>query len=770
MHMKSSSARRLLCTSAFATIGLVMCGGAHAQTSAPITTTTTGLKSSAETDATPSDQPAGLQEITVTAQRRNESGQKVPIAIQAISDTQLKQMGVANTNDLPLAVPGFQISSSAVNQLYYLRGVGSQQVGVGTSAAVATFVDGVYMPFTASALQGFSNITSVEVDKGPQGTLFGRNATGGVIQINTKDPKSDFGLEASAGYGNYNHTTGSLYITGGVSDNIAVDLSLLADRQADGYGRNLTTGGDVYKRSIYGARSKVLITLSDKTELRLAADVSRVEGDQGSAIKPAKGVTIFDLATNAPQVIAGFYDVTVNTPADHKTTDWGVSAKINSDLGWANFQSISAYRAYDTKLNVDFDGGPSTVIPIFNHQYENSFTQELQLSSSDNQNFKWTVGAFYLRQNGYISPFEFGAPFPSISPGFAPFGIPLGDRYELTAKSRTASYAAYGQVTIAFASDTHLTLGGRYTYEIRKIEGSGAAAGPVAPAPFVIPFTVGKQRATFNKPTFRVVLDHDFSPSAKVYASFNRGFQSGTFNANNAPGYSAAFNPVLQPENIDAYEVGFKSELFGRTLRLNSSAFYYNYTNLQQQTYVGGALQTLNAGGAHIKGVDLEIRYQPNSNFTIGIVGEYLDAKFTDFLNAPGYTYVSGVFGVGPLVPTPIPNAKGNRLGFAPALTGTIFTNYSLETSVGKFNTSGTLAYNDGYYVDPGNLYKEPSFLTANLSEEWVANDNVSMTFFVKNLFDKKYDQAVAAVGIVGFVGNTPGAPREYGVTARYRL
>src|SRR6185437_16135498 len=136
-------------------------------------------------------QDQGLQEIVVTAQKREEVLQQVPIAIQSFTANQLTEQGIQNTNDLPLLVPGFMISSSAHNQLYYLRGVGSQQVGTGVSSEVSTFVDGVYMPFTGTLLQSFNNIANVEVDKGPQGTLFGRNSTGGVIQITTKTPQHD---------------------------------------------------------------------------------------------------------------------------------------------------------------------------------------------------------------------------------------------------------------------------------------------------------------------------------------------------------------------------------------------------------------------------------------------------------------------------------------------------------------------------------------------------------------------------------------------------
>jgi iron complex outermembrane receptor protein len=720
----------------------------------------------AQADPAAEDQPGAVAEIIVTAQKREESAQKVPISIQAIGGAQLQQMGIANTNDLPLAIPGLQISSSAANQIYYLRGVGSQQVGTSSSPEVATFVDGVYMPFASAALAGFSHISSVEVDKGPQGTLFGRNATGGVIQITTKDPEYDFGGEASLGYGSYDHLVGSLYMTAGLSDRVAASIALLADDQMNGFGKSQATGEDVFKRSIYSVRTKWLFELSDATQFRFGASFDRVKGDAGGAIRPAKGVKLWNLATNTQQEIPDFYDTNQNTNSFHTVEAFSVSGTLDSDFDWAELRSITAYQGNRNSTYVDFDGGPETLLPVYVLTKEYAFTQELQLSSPSESPLVWTVGAFFLKQRGHTTPFQFGSPFATVA---LPFGIPLGDTYELYAKATTTSISGYGQATATILPDTRLTLGLRYTHDRKTIDGYGQISGPVAPAPLIIPPTVGNQKKSFGKPTWRIALDHDFAPNVKAYVSYNRGFQSGGFNSNNATGYTVQANPPLDPEIIDAYEVGLKSELFDRKLRFNVAGFWYDYKNLQQQIYVNGQLRTLNAGAARIKGVDFELVYQPDSHLVIGLVGEVLDAKFTDYANAPGYTYPQG-FGVGPLVPTPIPNAKGNYLLFAPKYTGTLYVNHTLETGIGKFTTSANAAYNDGYYADPGNLYKEPHFVVVNVSEEWAPDEQFSVQFWVKNLFDEKYDQSVTAVGTVGFVGNTVGAPREIGVTARFKF
>lgn len=725
-------------------------------------------QSEADARAQPAtDYPGALAEIVVTAQKRKQSAQHVPISITALTGFQLAQKGLQNTSDLPLAVAGLQISNSADSQLYYLRGVGSQQVGTGIAAEVATFVDGVYMPFPSTALQSFADVESIEVDKGPQGTLFGINATGGVIQIRTKEPKFKPDGEITAGYGNYQHPSGSIYLTGPLSKRIAVSVSMLADDQIDGFGKSLATGKDVDKHSIYAGRVKLLFEASDATTIQLGAHISYARGDAGGTIRPAKGVMLWNQVTNTQMVIPGFYNTDQNTNSFHEATGYGGNIQIHSDFDWGMFKSISALQGYKVNTNVDFDGAPETFLPVLVRQHDRDFTQELQLSSPASSRLIWTVGAFFLKEAGDTSPFEFGAPFPTFALPFT--AAPLGDTYQVFAHPKTTSIAGYTQATATVFSNTRLTLGARYTHDTKKISGDGQVAGPSTNPPRVLGFTVGNQTARYGKPTWRIALDHNFTPTVMGYASYNRGFQSGTFNANSVGGFTPEANPPLAPEKIDAYEVGLKSELFDRHFRANLAGFWYDYSNLQQQTYVSGTLVTLNAGAARIKGVDAEFAFQASRQLSVGLTGEYLQAKYTDFANAPGYSYLVG-FGSGPLIQAPIPNAAGRYLSFAPKFSGTVYASYELETSVGIFTSSGNVYYNGGYYVEPSNLYKEPNYAVADLTEEWAPDETFALSLYVRNLFNEKYDQTVLANNVLGFVGNTVGAPREYGFTARYRF
>lgn len=721
---------------------------------------TVGAHAQSATDASEPEASSGVQDIIVTAQKRKEVAQDVPISIVAFSNETLAQRGVTSTNDLPLIVPGFSIAGSAQNNLYFIRGIGSQQVGTGTFAAVSTFVDGVYAPFTASALKGLSNIGSIEVLKGPQGTLFGRNSTGGVIQINTKDPTQELSGDFSATYQNYNHYAFTGYLSGSLGENVAADISFIADDQQKGFGRNITTGADVFKRRLFAVRSKLIVDLSDTTSVRYISEYSSVKSDFGAIISIPTGLNeLFNLVTGGPLLIPGKYNVAGESPNGYTVDSWGGSIKVASDFDWAEFSSISSYTGMKGRTDVDFDGTPQTFAPTATDSRENVFTQEFQLSSPTNSKFVWTVGAFFLKHKGFTDPFTFSSPISTIV-----FGAPPGTDYLLFAETGTTSIAGYAQATATIFPETRLTLGARYTHDKRTIKGFATAGGVVRPS------SVGNDSATFGKPTFRVALDHDFTRDFKVYASWNRGFQSGTYNSNSAGGYNPLVNPVLRPENIDAYEIGFKSELFDRQLRFNMAAFLYNYTNLQQQTYDNNVLVSLNAGAARTKGIDLELLYQPSKNFSIGFSAAYLDAKYTDYANAPGFFTVRTPAGGLAYVAQPIPNAKGNRLAFSPEWMTSAFVTHTLETSIGDFETNASISTNSGYFAEPSNGYKEPSFYVINVRETWSPTENISLSVFVKNLNNRFYYQGLITALPTGVTGNTPGAPREYGLTARYKF
>lgn len=719
---------------------------------------------SCEAEAAPKEQSqtsqSGLEEIIVTAQKRKESAQEVPIAISTFTAATVQNMGIKTTADLPLLVPGFSFAPAGGALNYYLRGVGTGTNNPGVESEVSTFVDGVYMPFQLNNLQAFNSIVNVEVDKGPQGTLFGRNATGGVIQITTKDPSFETKMDEEIGYGNYQTVTTSLYATTPISDKVAADLAIHYYNQMDGFGKNFATGEDIYRRKGFAARSKWLFNLSDKTTVHIVADYSRSSGDDGSVVKPAvNNGTIFDIITGTKDFIPGFFNINSDNQPGWKGQQGGLSMKLDSDLGWAKFVSITAWRKMRNEFHVDYDGTPVPFAPLFIVSRDQAESQEFQLLSPEGSKLKWVVGAFFYNENGSTNPFRFGGVLGQIiSGGFGGPAVPI----EIVDFNKTRSYALYGEGTANLGWNTRLTLGLRYTIDQKKIRGQSLF--DTTPDRTPVPGTQGNQTKNYYRMTWNVALDHNFSQDFLAYASYRRGFHSGIFNSNNF-GYTPAANPPLKPEIIDAFETGFKSEWFDKKLRLNASAFLYKFKDLQLQLYEGGAVVTDNAAKADIKGVDVDITARPISQLTLSAGYEYLDAKYKDYPSATIYSLAPD----GSLLQAP-GSASGKRLAKAPKVSYNITANYEIPTDIGSFNTNAALFYNSGAYQDAGNFYKEPHYWVLNVSEKWTSpSGNADITIWAKNLTDTLYNYDVVLVQGVGPIGNAA-APRTYGATLGFHF
>jgi iron complex outermembrane receptor protein len=686
-----------------------------------------------------------LQEITVTAQRRIESAQSVPIAVSAFAAADLKKMGASSSEDLPLMVPGLSIQPTGSSQPIFLRGVGNNNNG----SAVITFVDGVYFPFQTGNLL-FNNVASIEVDKGPQGTLFGRNATGGVVQITTRDPQYAPTADIEVGYGNFNTTTGSVYGSTGITDKLAADIAGYYNNQKDGWGHNLATGADVYTSKDVALRTKWIYELSDRTRIRFIADYSTSDGSVGTTVAPAVGRSLlFNYLTETPYTIPGRYNVDANYQPSSDARQMGASLRVDHDFGPVKGVSITSWRDQRTSLYIDYDGTP---IPFFNlYRYDNrdAETQEFQLLSNGSGKITWVVGTYFYNDRGRLQPFG----FQGIG-GHAVFGAPAGDAYNIIANDRVTSYAVFGQTSITVAPDTRVTLGGRYTIDDRYI--AGFTAGGAVP----VPGTAGEQSTSFKKPTYRLGLDHNFTPDLLAYLSYNRGFNSGYFNQVSTAGFTPAEDPVVEPETIDAYEIGAKTEWFDKRLRANVSAFLYQYKNLQQQVYEGAALVTVNAAAAKIKGIDLDVEARVAHNLTLAVGFEFLDSKFSDYKNAPIYSTAPNQA----LISLP-GNASGDYTANAPRLSGNVRANYKIQSRVGDFDTAAAYSYVGAWYADPGNYWRVSSHYLLNLAETWTSRDTRNhVTLWGKNLNNADYDQGVNMLTPVGPVGN-PGAPRTFGIS-----
>ena len=682
---------------------------------------------------------AQLEEITVTAQRRDENLQNVPIAVSVLSASTTASMGVTGTANLAAAVPGLEFTRSYNSATPALRGVGtSPTVGVGDETAIATYIDGVYLATPSSSLFSFNSIERIEVLKGPQGTLFGRNATGGVVQVVTKDPKHDPSVNFQIGYANYDTVSTSFYGTTGLSENLAADLSVSYSNQGDGWGKNLFTGTDVYKSREFAIRSKWLFTPGDNTKITLAADYSRSRTDQGVASHPEPGTFFRDGVTT----FAGFYNTNEAHTSFARVRQGGVSLKIDQDLGWSNLVSISSYRRDKSLIDADQDHSPALLLDLGWTAKSKTFTQELQLLSPEGSAVKWIAGAYLFRDISGYDPEQFSGPLP-----IPPFTFTTTT---IVNTQKSWSYAGFGQATVDLMPDTRLTGGLRYTVDRRE------AAGVTTVVPGGV-FTSPTMKAKFPKLTWKISLDHDFGENILGYATYSRGFKSGIFNLPD-PG-----SDPVKPSVLDAYEIGFKSDLIDKRLRLNVSAYYYDFKNIQVATGVGQNVILVNAAKSRSKGVDVDLEALPFENFRLRGAVSYIDSTFRNFTNATFNTpNPPGGFGDGGNTQT-IGDASGNRTPRSPKWTASVSGQYT----VGAFDLNVSYYYNDGFFWDAQNSFRNPSYHLVNSSVAWTSEDkNVKVSLWGKNLLKEKYN-LYGSINAFG-TGVAPAAPRTYGVTLGY--
>jgi iron complex outermembrane receptor protein len=703
-----------------------------------------------QANAQPADSGSTLEEVVVTAQRREESLQKVPVAVSAVSSEQIQKLGIVDTATLSNFVPGLNITRGNVAAVPFLRGVGNFTASPGNEAANALYVDDVYYASPAGSTFSFNNIARIEVLKGPQGTLFGRNATGGVIQIVTKDPTHDAHADIKAGVANYDTYSGSFYGTTGLSDNLAADLAMNVEKQSKGWGHNLFDGDEVYLHNSFSVRSKWIWTPTDSTRVRFIADYDRTRNDQGSAQAIAPGT----ISIGGYQHVGGFYDINTNADTFGRLRQYGASVRIDQELGWARATSISSYRNSRAHFYNENDASPLILQESDSEPYNKTWTQEFQLSSPSGSSLEWVAGVF-----GF---FDDAGQDPARNIGN------IANRPQRTQilydSQRTDSYAAYGQATKPFLDDkAHLTLGVRYTLDKRKITGQFFDINGVQ-------FNSANQSDKWGKFTYRIALDYNFSDDMLGYASYSTGFKSGNFNT---LGPTAA--PV-KPMVLDAYEVGVKSEFAQHTVRLNVSAFYYKFHDVQVQQLTAANPIQINAAEAEYKGVDVDLVWAPTHNLTIQAAGELLDANYTSF---PGAVFAfpctsialagcaTSIGGGG--YRTAGADAAGNQIPFSEDSTGTLSATYRIPMTAGEWAITGSAAYHDGFPFDVQGLAKQSAYTLINASIDWTAASKAwDARIWVQNLTKQEvYGQRqVSSVGST----YTAGAPRTFGVTLGYHF
>jgi iron complex outermembrane recepter protein len=713
---------------------------------------------------------AALEDVVVTAQRRQENLQSVPISVSAVPGAALELLQIDTPAELSQYTPSLHIYAEAVgSEFYTIRGIGRTSEDLSADPGVAVFLNDAYLARQAVANLGFFDTQRVEVLRGPQGTLYGKNATAGAINIVTNAPTDSFSGYGEVLGGNRGRFNVDGAISGPLADGIAARLAFISDNR-DGVYRNTTTGDTANNIDRQGVRGSLRFSPDDKLKVDVIADYERStqHGNLKSIFTDVPG-TLYEFfghnpftgdprpgitpQTQGPDPLA----VAGGTNGGQGLTTYGAVVNVRYALSGFDFISTTAYR-HETDYSTE-DVGRTPEIAAYSSSDEGTWSASQEFRVVSNQpnvpgsanRWSWTLGAYYFHEEG--------SKLAGILYDVVPFsGITYFDQ-----SIRTNSLAAFADVRYRLLDRLNATLGVRYTTETKSFGVNAYSiavpgeAGSDGSTPFLDNgnfFTESSDR--WNKVSPRFVLDYQFSEDMFAYASFSEGFKSGGF----AGEPSAPPSTEFAPEEVKNYELGVKAEFFDR-LRANLAVFYSDYTNLQLQTFDANGAPTTSTADARSKGVELEILAKITHDLTVSG-----GASFTD----PTY---KSYFSVLPAIGT-VYDRSGQTIGEVPRRQANIIADYRVP-----LGASGTLDF-QADVVSVGETITEfgslwsPAYTKGDVRIGWTATDSHwSGSVWIRNVTDKvyyegggpvsKYNTDIVRVGLVS-------DPRTYGVSVRYQF
>ncbi|ETI64631.1 TonB-dependent receptor (plasmid) [Sphingobium sp. SJ10-10] len=699
------------------------------------------------TSETDESQPAstGLGDIIVTATRHEAKLQTVPVAVTAVTGDALASADVSTVRSLTQVVPGFIGSRNMGVFQPVVRGVGSTGISVGDEPNIATYVDGVYQPESAANWIDLVEVERVEVLRGPQGTTFGRNATGGLINVITPDPSFDFRGKASLRLGRMRRDAGDydarLYFTGPMGDKVAADFAALF-RKNDGYIDDLVRGGTLGNQRVIDLRSKLLFKPTDNFKVVLTGEYFNQESTTNSP-QPLDGNTA---GNNWPGVIVPTraWQASLTEVPLLNLTRWSAALHTRLDLGSVLLETTTGF--LNLRWRQTTDGDASNIkLSNFPAVFESeSGSQEIKLSSANPGRFQWLVGGYFYQFGGGAPVLE---PWTTTNPA-----LPLAGP-SLTPKLDGRSFAVFAEGTYEVQPNLFITLGGRYTTETRWFSQSNNGV-----------LLVNDVSKTFKKFNYKVGIRYEVTDKTNVYATYSTAFKSGVYNMAGISG-----TPV-NPENIKAAEFGIKSDPL-EWLRTNLAAYYYDYKGLQLQskapTGPGYILQ--NAANAEIYGGEFETIINPVRDLRLRAAVAYTHARYKDFPNAQGFTpIVNGNGNYAGNVAAPY-DASGKVMTRAPEWSGNVGFDWSHDVGNGRVTLAGNLLWSSRVYYDFANIFSQRPYTLSNLSINWQpGSEAFKVGLWVTNLTNEKVLQTVrpGTLGTDGFYEQ----PRKIGITIETKI
>lgn len=729
-----------------------------------------GLASADNATVSGSENSGSLEKVLVTAQKRVESAQDVGAALTVISGQKLADKGVSNILGLQYEVPNLEIDPlyGSDQAQFRIRGVGLKDYGTNNTSTVGVYIDQVAYPFPIQTQGLLFDIDQVEVLRGPQGTLYGRNSTGGAVNFLSRRPTKEFETGFSASYGSHNAASFEGYVSGSIRENLRSRLSF-STQQGGAWQTNRDTGEKLGDKDIIALRGQIDLDATRDLKFRLIANGTQDKSD-------SRGLRLYQGLIPNKKGVAGGYS-TIAPDTDAAATGWsltpqfaavtglsvgdkphrdnnsqGLSLIADWDLGATKLTSITSGQGLHRKEFIDWDG---SIVPQSDEYFDskiNTFSQEVRLASRGNERLNWLGGVYYSHEkldDKFYSDFTYNLGYATLT------------KYT----QKADSLGLFGQGDFKVTDKVKFIAGLRYENEDRKLDdfSTGYASYPASPKLVgTSTFPEVDRSLSSSEWSGKLGLEYQIAPANLLYASFSRGVKSGGFTAYNSV-YPQQTDPV-KPEILLAYELGFKSDLSPK-LRLNGAAFYYDYKDQQFQSTVFDPVvksigRLVNIPKSEIYGAELELLWKPVASARISQYLGYKEGSYKEY------------YGVN--------SSKSNAAGYA------VYTDYSgQDLPIPKLSYGGSLSYQwtggrfrytaEGDYAFHDELknVSTPAYGTASY---WLADARLAVSpvgsawnvaLWVRNLFNEEYDLHHGS-----FLSNaqiaTSGQPRTFGLQLSY--
>ena len=707
-----------------------------------------------------------LEEIIVTATKRAESVQDIAAAVTALNANVLAERGIVNIESLAASVPGMHFSQAGADTRITVRGIGAEQNTVTGDPGVAFHIDGVYQARASAGAALFYDLERVEVLRGPQGTLYGRNATGGSINVISKAPADEFGGKFELQVGEFNQQVFKGVLNAPlIADKLLARVSVRQETR-DGYYQNTAAGSsDLDDVDSVNLRTQLLFMPNENVDVLLAMNYATQKGaGNGARVDGAYPVSFFpinQITSNlgGTGLVPYVYPQASSVPSANPSGDWqistngehnrdnerkGASVTVNWDLGSIAFKSISAWQdnVVDEVRDVDFTD--AEIMNEYRLQDSRQYSQELQLSSTDEGPLQWLAGAYWLKEEtsanywlfddgSGLSALVYNNPFLPLQPGVPSFfiGMPYfgtvdsGQGFDAVFGNESVinseSLGAFAQASYELNSDLTATAGVRWSEDKKDADIRFKRFGNN----FLVPESEFSKSDSWDALTWKLGLDWFVTEDSMVYATVSTGFKSGGF-------LQDPQSDSYDEEHIQSWELGSKNRFLDGKMQANVSAYYYDYEDMQLSTVLNNQLVTTNAGEADVLGLEVELLARPIDALELSVALAHTRAKFVDYQAD------------NPLVPgVTVEVLDNNEMARSPDWTMNVAAAYTIDLAYGSLTASANMFWTDEVYFSAFNRLNDPSdyqggYHVTDLRLHFASNDDVwFVSLAAKNLEDE---------------------------------